>query len=319
MNNLIGVSGKIGSGKDTVGKTLQYLNCSPPSVDKIDHMMKFITDDKYKSNLDIASNYQIKKFADKLKDMICILLGCTREQLEDREFKEKELGEEWWYYKGEQTHFPYIKTKAENSDIWHEKVKERVVKLTPRKLLQLLGTDCGRDIIHPNIWINALFNDYKVNISSLPNVDFGTQLIVNNVYKDESGKKHLAAYPNWIITDVRFPDEVKAIEDRGGIVIRINRKITSDEWQKLYPKVIVLNPDGWNRDERYQYEWFEEKITLEEYKLRVMRSTCKFEVDFQDYFEEHPSETALDNHDFKYVIENNGSIEELVETVKQLL
>ena len=35
-----------------------------------------------------------------------------------------------------------------------------LVKLTPRKLLQLLGTDCGRDIIHPNIWVNALFADY---------------------------------------------------------------------------------------------------------------------------------------------------------------
>ena len=127
--------------------------------------------------------------------------------------------------------------------------------------------------------------------------------------------KHLS---HWIITDVRFPDEVKAIEDRGGIVIRVNRKITSEEWQKLYPKVIVLDPDGWNRDERYQYEWFEERITLEEYKLRVMKSTCKFKVDFEGYFEEHPSETALDNHDFKYVIENNGSIEELVETVKKL-
>ena len=45
------------------------------------------------------SNYQIKKFADKLKDIACLLIGCTREQLEDREFKEKELGEEWVAYK----------------------------------------------------------------------------------------------------------------------------------------------------------------------------------------------------------------------------
>jgi len=32
----------------------------------------------------------------------------------------------------------------------------------------------------------------------------------------------------------------------------------------------------------------------------------------------HPSETALDDYEFDYVIDNNGSIEELVEKVKQL-
>jgi hypothetical protein len=33
--------------------------------------------------------------------------------------------------------------------------------LTPRRMLQLLGTDCGRNIIHPNIWVNATMVDYK--------------------------------------------------------------------------------------------------------------------------------------------------------------
>ena len=68
---VIGVSGKIGSGKDTIGKIIQNL-----------------TND----------HWEIKKYADKLKVITCLLLGCTREQLEDRGFKEKELGEEWWYY-----------------------------------------------------------------------------------------------------------------------------------------------------------------------------------------------------------------------------
>ena len=31
-------------------------------------------------------------------------------------------------------------------------------------------------------------------------------------------------YPNWIITDVRFPNEADAIKGRGGIIIRVNRK-----------------------------------------------------------------------------------------------
>ena len=30
-------------------------------------------------------------------------------------------------------------------------------------------------------------------------------------------------YPNWIISDTRFPNEVQAVKDRGGITIRITR------------------------------------------------------------------------------------------------
>ena len=35
------------------------------------------------------------------------------------------------------------------------------LKFTPRLLLQLLGTDAGRNIVHPNIWVNALMSDYR--------------------------------------------------------------------------------------------------------------------------------------------------------------
>jgi hypothetical protein len=51
---------------------------------------------------------------------------------------------------------------------------------------------------------------------------------------------------------------------------------TSEQWQKELDSVIVLDPDGWNRDERFDYEWNKELITKEEYKFKVIRSTCKF-------------------------------------------
>ena len=251
-NNLIGISGKMGSGKDTVGKILQYLSCSPPSVDEINHMMKFITNDKYKSNLDIASNYQIKKYADKLKDIVCLLLNCTREDLEDREFKEKELGEEWWYYTD-----TLFKGNLYGYNEYHDKLKDDlnyyIIKLTPRKLLQLLGTDCGREIIHPNIWVNALFADYKSGY-----VEQGVGWVET---EDD--------YPNWIITDVRFPNEAKAFKDRGCIVIRVNR-MDVDKFTANFPQTL------------------------------------------------HPSETALDDYEFDRVIDNNGSMEELIEKVNKL-
>ena len=115
--------------------------------------------------------------------MVCFLLGCSRSDLEDREFKEKELGEEW-------------------------------DGLTPRKLLQLLGTEAGRHIIHPNIWVNALFADYVCD-------DCGQQECPTD--EEDTGQMIHRSFPDWIITDVRFPNEAQAIKDRGGILIRINR------------------------------------------------------------------------------------------------
>ena len=224
-NNLIGISGKMGSGKDTVGKMLQYLSSR---------------------TLERKSDYQIKKFADKLKDMVCLLIGCTREQLEDREFKEKELGEEW-------NKLDKIALLAYNKDnpLCHEKGYLHNT-MTVRKLLQLLGTEAGREIIHPNIWVNALFADYKVYHEP-------------SMYPNGGGGKA----PNWIITDVRFPNEAKAIKDRGGIVIRVNR-LDVDKFTANFPQTL------------------------------------------------HPSETALDDYEFDRVIDNNGSIEELLEKVNKL-
>ena len=50
-------------------------------------------------------------------------------------------------------------------------------------------------------------------------------------------------------------------------------KKTSQKWQADNIETIVLDPDGWDR-QNYQYSWFEEEITLEEYNSRVFKSTC---------------------------------------------
>jgi len=75
-------------------------------------------------------------------------------------------------------------------------------------------------------------------------------------------------YPNWIITDTRFPNELKAVKDRDGITIRINRP------QKG--------------------------------------------IDNQNTVMLHPSETSLDNAEFDYLINNNGTIKDLVEEIKKV-
>jgi hypothetical protein len=253
---LIGINGKINSGKDTVGKIIQYLTHTI-NVDIQTYLEKEVNGQfEIKPNMFTIPNFEIKKFADKLKEMVCLMLGCTREQLEDREFKEKELGEEWWYYTDtlfyteDKELIPYIDASLyiKNSTKWY------IIKLTPRLLLQLMGTECGRQILHPNIWVNALFADY---------IQYKyTKNFINVTPKDEN-------YPNWIITDVRFPNEKKVIEDKGGITIRVYRDLHNGNAH------IAPIP--------------------------------------------HESEIALDNAEFDYVIDNNGTIEELIEKVKEIL
>ena len=94
--NLIGISGKIGFGKDTVGEIIRFL-WDIENTEDGQHLEveDFIAEP---SDVDSSNPYQIKKFADEIKDTVCRWIGCTREQLEDREFKEKELGEEWRQY-----------------------------------------------------------------------------------------------------------------------------------------------------------------------------------------------------------------------------
>ncbi len=265
--NLIGVSGKIGSGKDEIGLILKFLS----SVK--DEPLSFEEWKKLELN---NSFYLVKKYADKLKDMVCLLIGCTRADLEDQDFKNKELGEEWVKFSVGKGHFTriyynssrealvnlHLARRQEEGD-WNYAVEE----MTPRKLLQLLGTECGRNIIHPNIWINAMFGDYKPTrmVSSFPPPQ------TEKEYRQQQG------FPNWIITDARFPDEVKAIEDRGGVVIRVNRpnRIVKHSENASYVPNPILD-------------------------------------------KEHPSETALDSHPFEIVVENNGTIQELVEKIRNL-
>ena len=250
---ILSISGKINSGKDTVGKIIQVITSSPTFTDEA--VLKFLDREL------LNQKFEIKKWADAIKDMVCMMLGCTRVQLEDREFKEKELGEEWWYYKVNTDKdgnwmIPYGSSEKVYED-------EDITKPTPRLLLQLLGTECGRNILHPNIWVNTLMSHYKPTDLSLMKLR----------RKGFTGSG--LAYPNWIITDTRFPNELKAVHDRVGISIRVNRPILGDQ----------------------------DNVAAFKTKTNVF----------------HESETALDNYEFDYTIENNGSLLDLIVEVRIIL
>jgi len=299
---IIGISGKIGSGKDTIGKIIQYLTLSNDVFSKTNK--DIIADLEHNGYCASKSDWEIKKFADKLKDIICLLIGCTRERLEDIDFKNKELGQEWWYYQlfdgrsniVKRNNFKLV-SYLENVNKYPDKT---LIKLTPRKLLQFLGTDCGRDIIHPNIWVNALFADYKL---SKPLGLEGHDWSKGNL-------------PKWIITDVRFPNEAQAVKDRGGIVIRVNRsknKHFISEGTKPIGLVEVIRK--LDNEEEIKWTCFWDNGWYDSSGVNIPNV-----LKWENKIVEHPSETALDNYkDWDYVIDNNDSLESLIEKVKIIL
>jgi hypothetical protein len=140
---IIAISAKKQHGKDTVANIIQ----------------------EYSNN-----RFKIVKFADKLKDFVCTLINCRRDDLENEGFKNNPLSEEWNFL-------------DENNNIF---------KMTPRLLMQKIGTEAMRNNVHNNVWINATLSNYCDKC-------------------------------NWIITDLRFENEFTSLKKYNAVTIRVNR------------------------------------------------------------------------------------------------
>ena len=238
---IIGINGKIGSGKDTVGEIIQKL-CATNN----------------------GPEFEIKKFAGKLKQIASLLTGIPVEKFEDQEFKKQYMPKEWNYFNTVHTE------DIGRIDHYHQ--------MTYREFLQKLGTEGMRDGLHTNVWVNALFADYKAIPNKTMDESFMEQFVTG------SSAIHYT-YPNWIITDMRFPNEMEAVKQREGITIRVNRVTFREQTTEFGKLSTIVQP----------------------------------EVDKLLGIEEHPSETALDNAEFDYEIINDGTIEDLVEKVRTIL
>lgn len=320
--NLIGTSGTIGSGKDTIGMIIQYLtdksNIGYTHSDGLEDYISYL-----KNGHNSKSNWQIRKFAYKLKLIVSILTGIPIVDLEEEEVKNRILGEEWDYYVAtnrtadeyyendfisEYTNSCITKEEAEfkikKQTIFNSNYKVEKLNYTVRQLLQRIGTDAMRNTIHPNIWINALFADYIDKEYSTCTCGFINE---NCRHEDE------VVYPNWIITDVRFPNELQAIKDRGGIVIRVERieegktylvqHKHNDEQNNIFQVVACKDDRGYD------------KLVFKDSNNCIYRQN-DYRIINEDL---HESETALNNTEFDYTIINDGSIEDLIPKVKEIL
>lgn len=163
---IIGISGKKQCGKDTVCKIIKALDIWNRYGDG--DMLTFVKM-LLKTPSPLGSIWHKHAYADKLKQVLSIILNVRVEAFEDNIFKMS----------------------------YSEIAKPEGGYYTNRELLQRFGTEVGRSI-SPTLWVDALFTSYS---------------------EDD----------HWIIPDVRFPSEAKAIKDRGGIIIRVDRETFSHD------------------------------------------------------------------------------------------
>jgi hypothetical protein len=142
---------------------------------------------------------------------------------------------------------------------WSERLN--MPKLTPRWVLQYWGTEVCRTGFHDDIWIASVENKMRKTTDNI------------------------------VISDVRFPNEIKAIHNAGGIVVRIKRG-DDPEW---YDAAVSANsgPNG-------NATWSLSKAKLAQLKI-------------------HASETAWVGGAIDHTVYNDTTIDALFEQIKNLV
>ena len=102
---------------------------------------------------------------------------------------------------------------------------------SPRLALQLMGTEVGRNVFDTNFWIHSLENKIVMN----------------------------KANSNFVITDVRFKNEIEWIISKNGILIEVRRGITP-HWYDIAMKA--------NRGDRHAELWMQEHSGIHESEWR---------------------------------------------------
>ena len=133
--------------------------------------------------------------------------------------------------------------------------------ITPRWVLQNWGTEVCRNGFHDDIWIASLENKLRNSTEDV------------------------------VISDCRFPNEIQAIKQSGGIVVRVVRG-PEPEW---YDAAVSCNrgPNG-------NSTWALSGRKLEQLGV-------------------HASETAWVGTQFDVMLDNNGTLDDLYQQVKRLV
>lgn len=160
-----------------------------------------------------------------------------------------------------------LEGRTRQSREWREQVdpwwsaRLDIPHLTPRWVLQYWGTEVCRKGFHDDIWIAALENKLRNSQDDI------------------------------VISDCRFPNEIKSIRNAGGIVIRVIRG-PEPEW---FDAAISANrgPNG-------NVSWALSRAKLERLKV-------------------HASESSWVGTKFDALIDNNSSMDHLLNQINDLV
>jgi hypothetical protein len=95
---------------------------------------------------------------------------------------------------------------------------------------------------------------------------------------------------NVVISDCRFPNEISSITDAGGIVVRV-----------------VRGPEP---------EWYQDAVNFNQGDRNMSWATSRSKLERLGI---HASETAWIGSNFDYILDNNGSIDDLYTQIKNLV
>ena len=143
---------------------------------------------------------KVYSFADKLKQLCIEILGLTYDQCYGTDEDKNTLTiYKWENLSKEIRHKNKLRYEyATNGEICDIILPTGF--MTAREILQIVGTDIFREMFSTDIWVDATFRD------------------INKAQKSVN-----------IITDARFPGEIKSILDYNGYVIRLTRNILYDK------------------------------------------------------------------------------------------
>ena len=163
MQKIISVQGNKWSGKDTVAKMLQYLLSTPKILHKYDLYCRLKC---------FKKDYKIVRYADKMTEILAILLNTNVQNFEDREFKEQ-------YYVDFNT-LQLIHVDESNINAFKDKIlsdtrfTKEIKRVNPnltknyflsiRQILQYFGTEIMRFFFGDRLWILSTLNNRGSNI-----------------------------------------------------------------------------------------------------------------------------------------------------------
>ena len=131
------------------------------------------------SQIFIENDFHRVSFAETLKDAVSVIFGWDREMLEGNTTKSREIREE-------------------SDEYWSAKLGRPI---SPRWVLQNIGTDVLRKHFHDNIWV------------------FSLEKRIRDIDHDKI-----------IITDCRFPNEIKMVRENNGTIIEVQRVLPDWYW-----------------------------------------------------------------------------------------